>query len=157
MYGTSYKACKVFSCETVVEKKQKVKSVEEGLILRMTNLQEILLSNCHRAATQNQINEYYTGYLTMGIITISSTPITVILNTVTIYIFLREKRTKTIADILFCFLTTTDIIRGLVAMPLFSLENILRAMKIKKPCLIFLVRKDVGFLSGDITLVTSLI
>ena len=121
----------------------------------MTNLQETLLSNCHRTATQNQINDCYTGYLTMGIIMISSAPITVILNTVTVYMFVREKRTKTIADILLCFLTITDIIGGLVAMPLFSLESILRAKNIEKPCSIFLMRKLVGFLSGDINLVTS--
>ena len=83
-------------------------------------------------------------------------PATVILNAVTIHVFWKEKRMQTIADILLCLLTITDIIAGLVAMPSFAAESILRALNTECSCSIFLTRKLLGFFSEDITLVTSI-
>ena len=88
---------------------------------------------------------------------LSCAPVTVIINAVTIYIFWREKRMKTISDVLLWFLAITDIFGGFVAMPFFAAESILRAIDTQSPCSIFLTRKLVGLFSGDITLATSIL
>ena len=64
---------------------------------------------------------------------------------------------KTVADILLCFLTTTDIMGGLVAMPYFAAESILRAMNLGNPCSIFLTRTLIGMFFMDITIITSIL
>ena len=123
----------------------------------MSKLQETFLDNCNRAAVQHKIDNFYSSYLAMGIIMITFVPVTIILNAVTVYIFWKEKRVKTLADTLLCFLAVTDIVCGSVAMPFSAVENILRARNIESPCSIFLAWKIVIIFSVDITLVTSIL
>ena len=117
----------------------------------------VILENCNNAVEAFKIDDYRSGYIAMAVIMISFAPVAVILNSVTIYTFWKEKRTETTSDILLCFLTITDIIGGLLAMPFFAVESILHAMNIEGPCSLFLTRKLIGAFSVEITLVTSIL
>ena len=123
----------------------------------MSELQEILIDYCNHAVQRFKINDFHSSYLTMAIVMICLAPVTVILNTVTVYVFWKGKRMKTITDILLCLLTITDIVGGFVAMPSFAAESILRAINIETPCSVFLIRTLIGMSSVDITLVTSIL
>ena len=123
----------------------------------MSKLQEIFLNNCNFAVEQHNIEHFNSRYLLMAIIMLIIAPVTIFVNTVTIYVFWKEKRMATLTDILLFFLAVTDIIGGLVAMPLFAVESILRAQNTKRPCSIFLISKLAQVCSFDITIVTSIL
>ena len=123
----------------------------------MSNVQEILLDNCNRTTEKKRIHDFYSGYLSMAIIMSILSPVTVILNAVTIYVFWRGKRLRSITDILLCFLTITDVIGGLLAMPFFAAESVLHAVDTESPCSIFLIRDFLVFFSVGITLVTDIL
>ena len=117
----------------------------------------VIIDNCNGAVENFKITNYRSGYIAMAVIMICFAPITVLLNTVTIYVFWREKRMKTVADMLLCFLTITDIVDGFLAMPFFAAESILHAVSIRTSCSIFLARKLTVISSLQITLVTSIL
>ena len=123
----------------------------------MSKLKEILQDNCNRVVWKYQLDNFDTSYFIMSAMMLTFAPVTVILNAITLYVFWKEKRIKTVADILLCFLATTDIIGGLVAMPSFGIGSILRGMNIGNPCSIFLIRTQIGMFSVDITLITSIL
>ena len=123
----------------------------------MSNIKEIILDNCNRAAEIFEMDDFFSSYVIMAVIMFSFSPVTIILNTVTIYLCWKEKRMKSISDILLCFLMTTDIIAGFVAMPSLAAENVLLAMKLESPCSVFLVGRMIRFFIVDITLVTSIL
>ena len=129
----------------------------KSTLTKLNMSDKILSDNCNRAVEQHKIDDYYTGYLSMSMIMLILSPVTVILNAVTIYVFLKGKRMKSITDILLCFLAITDIIGGFLAMPSFAVESMLRSMEIRSPCSIFLMRKVVGFFPGSITVFTSVL
>ena len=61
-----------------------------------------ILDNCNNAVKTFKIDDYHSGYVAMAVIMICFTPITVILNSVTIYVFWRENKMKTIRyDVVF--------------------------------------------------------
>ena len=123
----------------------------------MSRLQELFLDNCKLAVQRYKIDDFHTGYVIMAVTMLSLAPVTVILNGVTIYVFWRENRTRTITDTLLCFLTITDVIGGILAMPLFAAESILLAAGIGSPCSLFLGRQMIGLFSVEITIVTSIL
>ena len=123
----------------------------------MPELQEILSENCNLVTGQNRIKVFHSSYLTTAIIMFILSPATIILNLVTIYVFFKENRMKTVTDILLCFLTVTDIIAGLVAIPSFAAESMLRAEVIGSTCSMFLIARLAGYFSVAITLVTSVL
>ena len=89
--------------------------------MRMSRLQAISLDNCKLAVQQFKIDGHYSSYIAMAVLILSLATVTVILNVVTIYVFWREKRTKTVTDILLVFLTITNIIGSLAA---FAAESV---------------------------------
>ena len=123
----------------------------------MSKLKETLQDNCYHSFWKNQLDNFDTSYFITSAMMFAFAPVTVTLNGITLYVFWKEKRVKTVADILLCFLTTTDIIGGLVAMPSFGIGSILRGMNIGNPCSIFLIRTQIGMFSVDITLITSIL
>ena len=117
----------------------------------------MLQENCDGAVWKYKLDDFHTSYFIMSAMMFTFAPVTVILNGITIYAFWKEKQMKTVPDILLCFLTTTDIIGGLVAMPSFAVESILRGMNIRNPCILFLIRAQIGMFSVEITLITSIL
>ena len=103
----------------------------------MSKLQEVLLDNYKLAVHRYKADDFYSDYAIMAVMMLSLAPVTVTINGITIYVFWREKRMRAVTDILFCFLTITDVIGGILAKPLFAAESMLLAAEIGSPCSFF--------------------
>ena len=125
----------------------------------MSQIQQKVWENCQYANSSYYLTpeEFFVGYIGIAIVNITLAVSAIFLNSVTILVFYKAKKLKSISDMLLCFLAATDFLAGLLAMPFFSIESLLRAYNSEAPCQVFLIGKLARLLTFLLTFMTSIL